>query len=101
MALAGQIEAGAAPFVLDVRSRAEYRAGHVPGATHIPFWLLPFLWARIRDTREARVVVYCGHGPRAWMAAGYLRRRGFRDVIELKGHWSAWQRHRLPVVAGE
>jgi len=97
-ALLASIERGQAPLVLDVRSRVEYADGHVPGAVHVPFWLLPLSWARFEDRRGEPVVVYCGHGPRAWVAARYLRRRGFRAVIELDGHWSAWRRQRLPVV---
>jgi len=96
--LLARIETGQAPLVLDVRSKVEYADGHVPGAVHVPFWLLPFRWLRFADRRDEAVVVYCGHGPRAWTAARYLRRRGFRAVIELEGHWSAWRRQRLPVV---
>jgi rhodanese-related sulfurtransferase len=34
--LAGAIEAGTAPVIVDVRSAKEYQAGHLPGAIHIP-----------------------------------------------------------------
>ncbi len=26
------------PVIIDVRSTAEYMAGHIPNALHIPFW---------------------------------------------------------------
>ena len=32
------IESGAAPTIVDVRSRGEFAEGHVPGAIHVPFW---------------------------------------------------------------
>ena len=41
---------------------------------------------------DETLVVYCGHGPRAWIAARALRRRGFADVRYLKGHMAAWRR---------
>jgi len=31
-----QLRRGAAPFVIDVRGAAEFAAGHLPGAHHIP-----------------------------------------------------------------
>ena len=35
-AVVRRIADGSAPVVLDVRSDAEFRAGHIPGAVHIP-----------------------------------------------------------------
>lgn len=88
--LAAQIEEGRAPAILDVRSAAEYRRGHVPGAIHVPFWQLSVRLAGLPLSPDAPVVVYCGHGPRAWMAGAVLRRRGYRRVVYLKGHMAGW-----------
>jgi hydroxyacylglutathione hydrolase len=88
--LALQIAGGRAPAILDVRSGPEYRRGHVPGAVHVPFWLLPFRLSRLPFDPDKPVVVYCGHGPRAWMAGAVLRGRGYRQVIYLKGHFAGW-----------
>jgi rhodanese-related sulfurtransferase len=92
-----RIAAGDAPAILDVRSRWEYRHGHVPGAAFIPFWAVPFLAWRVPAKREDTLVVYCGHGPRAWMAGAALRKRGFQDIRYLDGHWAAWTRENRPV----
>ena len=35
--LAGRMRTRAAPLILDVRSRREYAAGHVPTAVNIPY----------------------------------------------------------------
>jgi rhodanese-related sulfurtransferase len=93
--LHARIDAGSAPAILDVRSRREYTHGHVPGAIHIPFWLIAF---RLSDlpSRDGAVVVYCGHGPRAWFARAVLQWSGFRDVALLEGHMSGWKRAGLP-----
>jgi rhodanese-related sulfurtransferase len=98
--LAARIEAGDAPAILDVRSRREYTHGHVPGAMFIPFWAVPFLAWRIKSKREDPLIVYCGHGPRAWMAGAALRRRGFRDIQYLEGHWNVWKREGRPQETG-
>lgn len=88
------IDAGAAPVILDVRSGSEYAQGHVPGALNIPFWRIPA--ADIPASLDDPLVVYCGHGPRAWIARGLLRRRGFRRVASLAGHMGNWRRAGLP-----
>jgi len=79
-------------IVFDVRSAREYVAGHVPGARHMPFWKLFWRTPGLPDTREAPIMVYCGHGPRAWMAKGLLRARGFRRVRLMAGHMRRWRR---------
>jgi rhodanese-related sulfurtransferase len=83
---------GRAPVILDVRSEGEFADGHVPGAVNIPFQQVG---ARITDVParpDEPIVVYCGHGPRAWIAARALRAHGFSNVSSLKGHWAAWKR---------
>jgi len=100
-ALIAQIDAGAAPAIVDVRSRREFTRGHVPGAMHIPFWLMPARIAQIPASRAQRVVLYCGHGPRAFMAGAVLRASGFRRVLYLEGHMRRWRQARLREEAGQ
>ena len=90
------LNSGARPTVLDVRSRWEFARGHVPGAVHIPFWTLPMRVSELSQSRDLPVVVYCGHGPRAWFAGAVLRANGFRQVVYLEGHMSKWKRAGLP-----
>jgi rhodanese-related sulfurtransferase len=98
--LLAQIEAGTAPVILDVRSRQEFKDGHVPGARHLPFWSVPWRWREIPAVTHAPIVVYCGHGPRAHIAGALLRRFGFDRITFLDGHMTRWVRERLPVELG-
>ena len=91
-ALLRRIDSGAAPVILDVRSRMEFARGHVPGARHIPFWRISREIGALAVPRDAEVVVYCGHGPRASVAGRALRRKGFTRVVSLDGHFSQWRR---------
>ena len=59
------IQAGAAPTIIDVRSRREFQQGHVPGARLLPFWKLMSASQKIEASSEDLLVLYCGHGPRA------------------------------------
>jgi rhodanese-related sulfurtransferase len=94
--LLDRIDAGEPPPILDVRSGVEFKAGHVPGAVHIPFWTLAARLSDVPAQSDEPLVVYCGHGPRAAMAAAVLRLAGFRHVALLTGHWSGWTRAGLP-----
>jgi phage shock protein E len=90
-ALLDRIESGTAPVILDVRSRAEFESGHVPGARHVPFWRISRRIRELSVRADAELVVYCGHGPRAFLAARALRRRGFTRITYLDGHFSKWR----------
>jgi len=94
-ALLAQIDAGAAPAIVDVRSRWEFTRGHVPGARHIPFWLMPARITQVPASRSHPIVLYCGHGPRAFIAGAVLRASGYRRVLYLEGHMRRWRRARL------
>jgi rhodanese-related sulfurtransferase len=99
-ALLARIRAGTAPTILDVRSRGEFEAGHVPGAVHVPFWNVGARLGDIPGSAADPIVVYCGHGPRAWMAGAVLKRHGYTDVSYLDGHMSGWRLAGLPEVNG-
>jgi len=75
-------------FVLDVRTRAEYQAGHFPGVTHIHAGQLYGQLERI--PRDRRVLVHCQSGARSPGAASLLRAHGFADVLELEGGYPSW-----------
>jgi rhodanese-related sulfurtransferase len=100
VALAEAISARTAPQILDVRSAREYRLGHIPGAVHMPFWILPFRAEALSLARDEPLVVYCGHGPRARMARTALERHGFRHVLLLRGHMRVWKQMTLPLERG-
>jgi hydroxyacylglutathione hydrolase len=69
--------------IVDVRSSAEWRAGHLDGAVHVPLARLP---ERVPGLdRSTPVLVYCQAGVRAAVAASALRRMGFTRVASLAG----------------
>jgi hydroxyacylglutathione hydrolase len=100
-ALSEEIHGGTAPAILDVRTPAEYAAGHVRGAVNIPFNEVGRRATELDSLRERPLIVYCGHGPRAWMAGVVLRRHGFRHIRFLSGHMAGWRRAGLPEETGQ
>jgi rhodanese-related sulfurtransferase len=89
--LLSRIDAGTAPTVVDVRTRGEFSNGHIPGAINRPLHSLLFSSADLPVSREDPVVVYCGHGPRARIAAAVMRRAGFQRIEMLEGHMAGWR----------
>ena len=59
--------------ILDVRTPAEFAAGHAPGALHIP---VDELRSRIAEVPEGPVLIVCRSGRRARNAAGILMQGG-------------------------
>jgi len=84
---AGMIDAGAAR-VLDVRRRAEFELGHMPGASNIAHTRLASRLAEV--PRDRRLLVNCHAGSRSARASAYLRRMGF-DAVNVRGGMLAWQ----------
>ncbi|KAB0667717.1 rhodanese-like domain-containing protein [Oryzomonas japonica] len=79
------------PSIIDVRSRFEFRTGHIPGAIHAPTWKILLKLARIPADKNAELVVTCEHGPRAQFARSVLEAFGYRKVALLPGHMVNWR----------
>ncbi|HXF58013.1 MAG TPA: rhodanese-like domain-containing protein, partial [Actinomycetota bacterium] len=65
---------GHPPAVLDVRQRAEWNRGHIPGSVHVFVGDLPDRLEEVPRDRELWVI--CATGHRASMAASLLDRAG-------------------------
>ena len=78
------------PFVLDVRAKGEYEAGHIPGATQLHGGRV--MWHLDKLPRDRTIVVHCQTGTRSAVVASALRATGFSDVVELEGSYEAYER---------
>lgn len=92
-----RLEQGERLHILDVRTPQEFIAGHVPGATNIPFNQLGARLTEVPGAAHEELFVYCGHGPRAHMALSALRRGNRTSIVFVTGHFAAWQRAGLGV----
>ena len=81
------VDAGAA--MIDVRTKAEWNAGHVALAKHIP---LPELSSSLNKVPQGKkVVVVCRSGNRSRGATSQLIAAGI-DAVNLSGGMHAWTR---------
>jgi rhodanese-related sulfurtransferase len=84
--------------ILDVSTDAEYAAGHLRDAKHIPLKDLPGRISELDKFKGRTVVVVCQTGVRSAKAAAILQKAGFEDVVNLEGGTAAWQAANLPIA---
>jgi len=79
--------------VLDVRTAAEFRSGHIANALLADWTDKKEFTRRVGYMDKDRpVYVYCLVGSRSASAASWMRANGFKQVIELGGGINAWKR---------
>jgi phage shock protein E len=83
--------------VLDVRTPAEFAAGHVPGARNVSHDLLSSRLAELAPLRNKQVVLYCRSGRRTLLAADVLHAAGFTRLAHLEGDYLAWEAEHRPI----
>jgi rhodanese-related sulfurtransferase len=84
-------------LVLDIRDTGEFNGGRIPKSKNIP---LAELDKRVEDLsrfKDKPVIVTCRSNSRAGAAARLLKTKGFSNVYQLNGGFSAWQQASLPV----
>lgn len=85
--LSNKIKDGDAQIV-DVRGLSEYQAGKIESAENIHVGSLKDNLDKIERSKD--VVVHCATGDRSSIAVSYLKSKGFDNVINLTGGYSAW-----------
>jgi len=94
-----EIVGGTVPFILDVRSQAEWDAdGHIEGAVLVSIPDLPANLSLLPTDKAAAIVITCKSGHRGAIAMMYLNFLGYTNVRNLAGGITAWIAAELPVV---
>jgi hydroxyacylglutathione hydrolase len=78
------------PYILDVRAKGEYEAGHIPCATQLHGGRI--MWHLDELPRHRTIVAYCQTGSRSAVIASALRAAGFNDVLELEGSYRGYEK---------
>ena len=88
----------AKPLILDVRDEAEFAAGHIQGAKHIPVAELTARIKEIEKFKDKPVLVHCQKGMRATAACSILKAQQFSQLHNLQGGLNAWVEAKMPLV---
>jgi rhodanese-related sulfurtransferase len=82
---------------LDVRTKDEYKKGHIPGTKFLQRGLLELSVLRIIPDKETHIVVYCASGFRSGLATYTLKRMGYENAENMIGGWKDWLEAGYPV----
>lgn len=77
-------------LVVDVRTPAEFRAGHIPGAINLPLAQIDAHLRRIVSDAGGHMVLVCQSGGRACQAFDALTGAGLDAVEVLDGGMGSW-----------
>ena len=107
---AAEMAANPDVFILDVRSRQEYDAGHLKGSVVIPDYRLAAnltenaVYPEINHGRvprqDQRIICVCSTGHRSADIAQDLRRRGYDKASSVAGGLNAWLAAGMPLEKG-
>ena len=74
--------------MVDVRTKSEFEADHVPGSVHIPVDEIPHRYQEIGQTTH--IIFMCQAGGRAMAAAEFITSIGGSEIYVAEGGMSSW-----------
>jgi rhodanese-related sulfurtransferase len=77
--------------LVDVRTPAEFAAGHLPGAVNIDIYGADFEKRLAALDKNAPLYLYCRSGGRSGQALALARSLGFKKAVHLQGGILAWE----------
>lgn len=97
-ALSERMASTSAPLLLDVRTPAEFKSGHIPDAVPVPLSELSERIDALRARAVSRdVALICLSGSRSTFGAVTLKRAGFEKVFNVIGGMANWKAQGYPV----
>jgi rhodanese-related sulfurtransferase len=92
-----QLKESKDPIVVDVRTQGEYAQGHLANAVLIDIYSADFRSRVGKLDKSKPVFVYCKAGSRSGSAVGVFTEMGFKEIYDLSGGITAWQRASKPI----
>jgi rhodanese-related sulfurtransferase len=84
--------------VLDLRPEEAFKAGHLPGAKHVPSNEIAAKLEKLKLDRKNPLILVCETGVSSRKAIAEVQKLGFAEVSTLEGGVQAWQAAALPLV---
>lgn len=89
-------------IVLDIRSKDEFKGGHIAGAVHIlPSEIKEEKFGELEKSKATPIIVVCKTGQTAQESANLLSKAGFENVNLLKNGLVSWNEANMPLVRGK
>ena len=86
--------------LIDVREDHEWNACHARGADHLGKGIIERDIETAVPDKDAELILYCGGGYRAALAADALQKMGYTNIASMAGGWRAWLAANAPIDEG-
>ena len=86
--------------LIDVREDNEWTAAHAKGAEHLGKGIIERDIETVAPDKDSQLILYCGGGYRAALAADSLQRMGYTNVSSMAGGWRGWLDAGAPTEEG-
>lgn len=83
--------------IVDVRTPAEFREGHLPGAVNMDYFGGPFESQIQSLPKTAPVLLYCRTGNRSGSAYDTMTKAGVGNILHMNEGIIVWQKLGLPL----
>lgn len=83
--------------LIDVREDHEWEACHAKGAEHLGKGIIERDIETLVPDKDDSLILYCGGGYRAALAADSLQKMGYTNVRSMAGGWRAWLEANAPI----
>ena len=88
---------GGSARLIDVREESEWNEAHAKGADHLGKGIIERDIEKLVPDKDSELLLYCGGGYRAVLAADALQKMGYTNVASVAGGWRAWLEANAPV----
>src|SRR5690349_14144563 len=82
--------------LIDVRQRSEWDEGHIPGAVHFEGGRAA--WEDLPFPHDRPLAIQCSSGNRSMSVNSVLRRRGYRNTIQVEGGIKKWEKNGFEIT---
>ena len=87
---------GGTARLIDVREDNEWEDGHAKDADHLSKGIIERDIETVVPDKDAELILYCGGGYRAVLAADALQKMGYTNVASMAGGWRAYVEANAP-----
>jgi len=84
--------------LVDVRMKSEWDAGHIPTAIHFEGGRIA--WEELPFPHDKPLAIQCASGNRSMSAISVLKRRGYKNLIQVEGGITKWRMRGFEVDRG-
>jgi len=86
--------------LIDVREDHEWEVSHAKGAEHLGKGIIERDIETVAPDKDGELILYCGGGYRAALAADSLQKMGYTNVASMAGGWRGWLAANGPTEEG-